>query len=311
MINNKEKNFISAVIYLNSSSREITKFLVGLNNVLSDNFLKYEIICVNDGAKENCLDEVRTFSRDIDGAVVSIVNMSYVQGMEISMKAGIDFAIGDFVYEFDSIGVDYDWNIIMDVYRQSLKGFDIVSAVPKSKSKSASRLFYKIFNSNSNSMYKLQTQTFRIISRRGINRVQAMNKSIPYRKAIYANCGLNLYFLEYEINNKLEKVDYDKKESLNLATDSLVIFTNVAYKFSLTMSIIFLISTIAVAGYSAYMFFNKTVIEGWTTTMLFMAFSFFGIFLFFAVIIKYLSIMMDMIFKKQEYLIKSVDKLTR
>ena len=311
MINNKEKNFISAVIYLNSSSREITKFLVGLNNVLSDNFLKYEIICVNDGAKENCLDEVRTFSRDIDGAVVSIVNMSYVQGMEISMKAGMDFAIGDFVYEFDGIGVDYDWNIIMDVYRQSLKGFDIVSAVPKSKSKSASRLFYKIFNSNSNSMYKLQTQTFRIISRRGINRVQAMNKSIPYRKAIYANCGLNLYFLEYEINNKLEKVDYDKKESLNLATDSLVIFTNVAYKFSLTMSIIFLISTIAVAGYSAYMFFNKTVIEGWTTTMLFMAFSFFGIFLFFAVIIKYLSIMMDMIFKKQEYLIKSVDKLTR
>lgn len=313
MINNKEKNFISAILYVRNNSDIILDFLKKLDDVLKSNFEKYEIICVNDYSDDGSVEKIRQFSENFVGAVISIINMSHYQGLESSMKAGQDFSIGDFVYEFDSIYMDYNPSLIMDIYNQSLKGFDIVSAVSKNNKNRSSKLFYKLFNDNSNNIYNLQTETFRIISRRGINKVQSMSKTIPYRKAIYTNCGVNLCSLNYDpiikIKNKLNR--QVKSSKYNLATESLILFTNIAYKFSVIMAIIFLISTFFVAGYSIFVFINNTPIAGWTTTMLFLAFSFFGVFTFFAVVIKYLSILTNLVFKKQEYLIKSIEKLTK
>ncbi len=48
MITNKEKNFISAVVYVHNNEKEIANFLENLNKKLNENFEKYEIICVND-----------------------------------------------------------------------------------------------------------------------------------------------------------------------------------------------------------------------------------------------------------------------
>ena len=44
------------------------------------------------------------------------------------MNAGVDLAIGDFVFEFDTVCMDYKTELLMQVYRRSLEGFDIVSA---------------------------------------------------------------------------------------------------------------------------------------------------------------------------------------
>ncbi len=52
--------------------------------------------------------------------------MGYSHGLEASMNAGIDLSIGDFVFEFDSCFMDFDPDVIMQVYRKSLQGFDIV-----------------------------------------------------------------------------------------------------------------------------------------------------------------------------------------
>lgn len=309
MTNMKEKNFISAVVYVNNDEDNILKFLEKLKDILCENFEKYEIICVNDCSSDRSLDEIRKFS----GSVISVVNMSRYHSLESSMKAGIDLAIGDFVYEFDSIFMDYNTSLIMDVYKQSLKGFDIVSAGPKDSKSSLSRAFYKLLSKNSGNLYNLQTENFRIISRRGINRVYSLSKSVPYRKALYASCGLNRYFFRYNpiIKNNHNYSKLHKSEKYNLATDSLILFTNVAYKMSLFMTSVFLISILLVVGYAIAVFFSQSPIEGWTTLMLFLSFSFFGIFAFFAVVIKYLSILINLVFKKEEYLIKSVEKIVK
>ena len=57
---------------------------------------------------------------------LSLLNMSYFQGRETAMNAGLDMTIGDFVFEFDSTFVDYTDQEIMDIYDQALSGFDIV-----------------------------------------------------------------------------------------------------------------------------------------------------------------------------------------
>lgn len=313
MISNKEKNFISAVVYVHNNEKNIEYFLKTLNKQLNENFDNYEIICVNDRSHDKSVEEIKKVAKDISETVISIVNMSYYQGIELSMNAGIDLAIGDFVYEFDNVIVDYEPDTIMKVYQESLKGYDIVSAKSNSKKRFTSNIFYKLYNKNSNSMYKIHTETFRILSRRAINRVKSMNKTIPYRKAVYANCGLKLSVIEYNSlnseNKKLSKEINNTRK--NLAVDSIILFTDLAYKFAIIMSAVMMIVAVLTGIYTLYVFFASKPIEGWTTTMLLLSFAFFGMFAILTIMIKYLSIIIDLIFKKQKYLIESVEKVTK
>lgn len=311
MISNKEKNFISAVIYVYNNEKEIYEVLTKINEILKQNFNKYEIICVNDASTDNSAKQIEKFSKELENEVLSVVNMSYYQGMELAMNAGVDLAIGDFVYEFDNIMNDYKKEVIMDVYYKCLEGYDIVSASSKRNKTKTSSIFYKIFNAYSKMQYKLHTETFRILSRRAINRVHSMNKNIPYRKAIYANCGLKIYNMIYTPNNR-EKRIFNKqvqKTRKETAINSLILFTDIGYKFSIVMSLIMTLMTIIVAIYTISIFITGTPVQGWTTTMLFLSFAFFGLFTIMAIIIKYLEILVNITFKKSKYTIESIDKL--
>ena len=199
---NKNKEFISAVIYVHNNEKTIGKFLLDINKELEKNFEHYEIILVNDFSKDNSKDEIKKVCENIKDSMVSIVTMSYYQGLEFAMNAGIDLAIGDFVFEFDNTIMDYDSSLIMDVYKKCLSGNDIVSTSPKNKRRLTSKLFYSIFNRHSRRNNKIDTESLRIISRRAINRVNSLNKSIPYRKAIYSNCGLKKEIIKYTPTNK-------------------------------------------------------------------------------------------------------------
>lgn len=311
MISNKEKNFISAVLYVYNNEKEIEKILTMVNGVLKNNFNKYEIICVNDASTDNTLKEIKEFATSLDDEVLSVVNMSYYQGVELAMNAGVDLAIGDFVYEFDNVICDYDEKVIMDVYSKCLEGFDIVSATSKSRKAKSSSLFYKIFNKYSNVEYEIHNESFRILSRRAINRVNSISRNIPYRKALYANCGLKIENIVYDSNKNLKR-RYDrhtKKNRMETAINSLILFTNIGYKISFIMSMLMILATIVVAGYTLFIFIANRAIQGWTTTMLFLAFAFFGLFTIMAIVIKYLEILINLTFKKNKYMIETIDKL--
>lgn len=313
MITNKEKNFVSVVVYVHNNQSYITYFLENINKVLNDHFEKYEIICVNDDSNDDSTKKIKEFSSKVKNAVISIVNMSFYQGVELSMNAGVDLAIGDFVFEFDHVYVDYKIDTIMHIYQRSLEGFDIVSAAPKNVYKNSSKLFYSIFNHFSNNHYELRTETFRVLSRRVINRVHAMSKTIPYRKAVYANCGLKIDMLVYE-NTSLNQINANERSSdkrKDIAIDSLVLFTDIAYKVAFAMTIFMMVVSILMGIYTILVFLEKQPVAGWTTTMLFLAFGFFGIFGVFAIIIKYLALLIDLIFKKKSYITESIEKITK
>jgi len=48
----KEKNFVSAVVYVHDDEERIGNFLSMIVSTLQDNFLQAEIICVNDDSKD-------------------------------------------------------------------------------------------------------------------------------------------------------------------------------------------------------------------------------------------------------------------
>jgi len=311
-ISNKEKNFISAVIYVYNDETRIAGFLGAINGILEKNFEKYQIICVNDASSDKSLERIKAVAKTITGTVINVVNMSFYQGVELSMNAGIDLSIGDFVFEFDNMFMDYEPGLIMAVYERSLEGFDIVNAAPKSCKHKSSRLFYALFNHYSLSPHPLRTENFRILSRRAINRVHSMSKTIPYRKAVYANCGLKIDTIEYI--NDLSCTKHYNGETVKLrkemATDSLMLFTNIAYRISLAATLFMMFATFGIGVYTIISYSTEQVVSGYTSLMLVIAGGFFGIFAILAVIIKYLSILTDLVFSKEKYTVESVETIS-
>lgn len=70
-------------------------------------------------------------------------------------------------------------------------------------------------------------------------------------------------------------------------------------------------TTMLTGIYTVSIFLMAKPIEGWTTTMLLLSFAFFGIFVILMIMLKYLSILIDLIFKKEKYLIESIYKINK
>ena len=75
-------------------------------------------------------------------------------------------------------------------------------------------------------------------------------------------------------------------------------------------SVIMMIFAVGVGIYAFATFFGGgNPIDGWTSTMLFLSAGFFGIFVLLGIILKYLSVVVDLVFNKQKYFVESVEKV--
>ncbi len=313
-----EKNFASAVIYVHNAEGRIGGFLEAVAGILKQNFEHAELICVNDCSRDGSLDAIRRVREHVPGISITVVNMSYFHGLELAMNAGMDLAIGDFVFEFDQTVMDFEPDMVMAVYRRCLEGFDIVSASPDKKEKLSSRLFYRVFRHYADIPYAMTTESFRVLSRRVINRISSMNKTAPYRKAVYASCGLKMDTLRYRVQEVAEASEgadntkasrQEKRYRMELAADALLLFTQVGYRFSMSMTILMMLISVFMIVYSLVMYVVIHPVEGWTTTILFLSVAFFGLFGILTIIIKYLQLLIDLVFKRKHYSFESVEKL--
>ena len=69
--------------------------------------------------------------------------------------------------------------------------------------------------------------------------------------------------------------------------------------------------TVVVLIYTVVAFIVSNPIEGWTSTILFLSVAFFGLFVILTIIIKYLQIIVELVFKRKSYSYDSIEKLTK
>ena len=298
----KGKTFISAIIYLHNDGNTAIDFLNCIQFVLDQHFENYELIAVDDSCTDDTVSRIKEWAKD-KMAPLTILHMSLYHGVEDAMNAGIDIAIGDLIFEFDSTQMPFDKSLIMEAYRNSLEGNDIVCVCPDHVNGSSS-LFYRIFNANSGSVYKLHTDAFRLVTRRAVNRVHSSHAYVPYRKAAYAASGLRMSSLSFD-----GKVSNNQRSRLSLAINSLALYTNAGYRISIGFTFFMMIVTLAELIYILVIYLMGIPIVGWTTTLLVVSFGFLGLFFCQSIIIKYLSLNLDMSFRKQKYLIESIEKI--
>lgn len=298
----KEKNFISAVVYLGQETGDVQGFFTELTARLEEHFAQYELVVVEDCAPAQALELLREFAAR-QPKPLTILHMSLRQGVEQCMNAGLDISIGDYVYEFDSTKMNWDSSLIWGAYRKAMEGNDIVNVCP-SRSGGMSRLFYTLFNRYSGSAYSLRTEAFRLVSRRAINKVHAVSTYLPYRKAAYAASGLKMGTLEYE-GQAGQTRDFD------LGLNSLLLYTTAGYRVSFGITLTMLVLALVELIYTLAVTVAGHPIEGWTTTMFVITCGFSGLFAIMTLVVKYLSLILDTVFKKQQYFVESIEKIQK
>lgn len=184
MIRDKVREYISFVVYLHNCADSISSFLDHLYLICEDCFSKYEVILVDDASTDGTIDILKC-----GVSQTTLVKLSVYHGLEMAMNAGVDIAVGDYVYEIDSTDIDMPLDLIYDAYQKAVEGNDIVTVNP-SDSNFLNKCFYSVFNKNSRLEYPIRTDIFRVVSRRAINRVHSISEYLPYRKAAYAASGL-------------------------------------------------------------------------------------------------------------------------
>lgn len=307
----KVQQFVSVVVYVYNNTNDIEHFIRTIMPQC-DIFKQCELIFVDDCSTDDSVAKIKNYFKENPvNFIVSIIHMGYHHGMEVTMNAGRDIAIGDYVYEFDNLYVDFEGSVLMEAFNKCLEGNDIVFAHTDVPIKFTSKVFYRVFNSAMKSDSKIGQDTFRLLSRRGINRIISMDTDIPYRKVVYQNSGLSTAKIDYKsTKGKRPPRLTDNHERIDLAIDSFIYFTHIFQNISLGSAIlfaVFFLGTVIYALVSRSMGYHIGM--GWVSTIIVLAVAFTGLFGLIAVVIRYLSVVVDLVFKQQQYRISNIEKI--
>jgi dolichol-phosphate mannosyltransferase len=298
---------------MNNEENNIEKFLFNIDKIMQEKFEAYEFVLVNDFCKDNTIKKITEITDDIYGDI-QIVNMAWKHGIELAMLAGIDISIGDYVYEFDYTTIDYDIEVVFDLYGKCISGFDVVSASPQERYKYINKLFYNYLSKISYRKMKLDTETFRIVSRRCLNRVLDFKETVVYRKALYHYSGLSTSIIYYKTqnNNNTRKSNFSIGEKFELAIDILINFSNIGIRVTSKLSFIFFIISVLAGIYTVNSYLtDKPIQPGWTTIMLFLSISFTGMFFILTLLSKYMIIVLEGLQDRPKYVYKSIDRISK
>ena len=123
-------------------------------------------------------------------------------------------------------------------------------------------------------------------------------------------CGLKAYSMRDERIPHTR--DVNEALRFSLAADSLVLYTNAGYGLSCGIAGLMLLATLLEFVYTLVIYLGGgKPIEGWTTTMLVLTLGFFGVFLILAVVLRYLTLLVDLVFKHQRYLVEGIEKIQK
>ncbi|WP_322906580.1 glycosyltransferase [Paenibacillus sp. SGZ-1009] len=284
----KEPVFVSVVMYAYNNEDTIFDTMLKMEQAISSYFKNYELIIVNDSSSDRTVEKAREAIKQMYGDI-TIINLSRKHGIESGMMAGLNKSIGDFVFEIESVDVDYPFDVLYNMFKTATgKGYDIVAAT-SGKTSWKSRVFYKMLNSMSYLKLSLSTENIRLVSRRALNAMLNLKEKVRYRKALYEFTGYSKILLKYEPSKIISNKKMNR-ENFSLAIDALVSFSNAGLKLSHYLSIGFFLFSVFMGSYALYnYFFNKYVVQGWTTLMILISLGFAGLFFITGVLGEYIA----------------------
>lgn len=252
---------------------ETYKRLTATFSQLDPSKYQYEIIFVNDGSRDNTLEQIKGVIA-MDSRVKGI-NFSRNFGHQIAITAGLDNCKGAAAVVIDADLQDPP-AVILQMIEKWEEGFDVVYGKRMERAGESTfklltaKWFYRFINRLSDVDIPLDTGDFRLMDRNALNQFLSMRESYRFVRGMVAWIGFNQISVEYDREVRFAgSTKYPLKKMLRLASDAILSFSTTPLKVASFVG--FITSIIAFVGivYSLYMrLFTDNFVEGWTLLMI-------------------------------------------
>jgi glycosyltransferase involved in cell wall biosynthesis len=193
--------------------------------------LKYEIVCVNDGSRDNTLQ--RLIEHHHRNPVIKIVNFSRNFGKEIALTAGIEFATGDAVIPIDADLQDPP-ELIGELITKWREGYDVIYCKRRSRQgetwlkKITANVFYKVMEKMTPVAIPRDTGDFRLIDRCVVEALKQLPESRRFMKGLFAWVGFRQTFIEYDRHPRFQgKSTWNYWKLWNFALEGIISFSSI------------------------------------------------------------------------------------
>jgi glycosyltransferase involved in cell wall biosynthesis len=192
---------ISVVVPLYNEELNIGYLFERLLSELSRLDMSYEIVCVNDGSKDNTIDCL--IEHHHQNPRIKVVNLSRNYGKEIALSAGLDYANGNAVIPIDADLQDPP-ELIAELVEKWREGYDVVYATRRSRQgeswvkRFTANVFYRTIDGLSQVPIPRNTGDFRLLDRRVVDALKQMPERNRFMKGLFAWVGFKQTSVIYD-----------------------------------------------------------------------------------------------------------------
>lgn len=192
---------VSVVIPLYNEEPNIDHLFERLVSALDCLNTRYEIVCVNDGSKDNTLG--RLVEHHHRNPLIKVVNLSRNFGKEVALTAAIDHARGAAVVPVDADLQDPP-ELIEQLVAKWREGYDVIYATRRSRrgeswiKRFTADAFYRVIARISRVSIPRNTGDFRLIDRRVVTALKRMPERTRFMKGLFAWVGFKQTSLVYD-----------------------------------------------------------------------------------------------------------------
>lgn len=225
---------LSVVVPLYNEELNIDYLFERLVSVLDGMNTSYEIVCVNDGSKDNTLQRLVEYHHR--NPVIKVVNLSRNFGKEVALTAGIDYAMGSAVIPIDADLQDPP-ELIKELVAKWREGYDVVYGTRRSRQGESwfkrwtANAFYRTIGQMSRVPIPRDTGDFRLLDRRVVEVLKQMPERTRFMKGMFAWVGFKQTSMLFDREPRLKGVTaWNYWKLWNFAIDGITSFSFVPLK---------------------------------------------------------------------------------
>ncbi|MEA5504379.1 glycosyltransferase family 2 protein [Halotia wernerae UHCC 0503] len=229
MLLDKDNIELSVVIPMYNEEPNINYLFERLVTILNSLNMSYEIICVNDGSRDNTLEYLIEHHRR--NAAIKVVNLSRNFGKEIALTAGIDYATGDAVVPIDADLQDPP-ELIKELVAKWREGYDVVYATRRLRrgeswlKRFTANAFYKTMTHMSHVPIPPNTGDFRLLDRCVVEALKQLPERNRFMKGLFAWVGFKQTSIVYDRPQRYKGVTkWNYWRLWNFAIDGITSFS--------------------------------------------------------------------------------------
>lgn len=239
---------LSIIVPIYNEASNIRPFYERLCAVMSPLAISWEMICINDGSRDQTLSELLLLQQT--DPRLSVLDFSRNFGKEAALTAGLDWAQGEVVIPID-VDLQDPPELIEQMLEQWRAGFDVVLAV-RSVRKSdtwSKRLtakgFYGLLQYVSDVPIPKNAGDFRLMSRAVVEALKTLPERRRFMKGLFAWVGFRTTTITYERPERLNGISkFNYWRLWNFALEGITSFSTTPLRISTYLG--FIVSVLAV-----------------------------------------------------------------